>query len=133
MNFNFFEKPVDILCNYAGFYGVPRAEAIVRARQELESPGSGPKAEVMLAHTVRRHEAPADDRAGDDDAAEAADPRRAHRRRRHRDPPRHVEDAARGQRRRHHRDPDHALPGGSGEPVPQPGDHRPRPIIEQGR
>jgi ABC-2 type transport system ATP-binding protein len=47
MNFNFFEKPVDILCNYAGFYGVPRAEAIVRARQELEAAGLGAKAEVI--------------------------------------------------------------------------------------
>jgi ABC-2 type transport system ATP-binding protein len=25
MNFNMFEKPIDILVNYAGFYGMPRA------------------------------------------------------------------------------------------------------------
>ncbi|MFZ1839531.1 MAG: ABC transporter ATP-binding protein, partial [Dokdonella sp.] len=35
VNFNFFEKPFDILCNYAGFYGIPRAEARRRAEQEL--------------------------------------------------------------------------------------------------
>ena len=27
INFNLFEQPFDILVNYAGFYGVPRAEA----------------------------------------------------------------------------------------------------------
>ena len=32
LNFNMFEKPLDILVNYAGFYGVPRAEAL-RARR----------------------------------------------------------------------------------------------------
>ncbi len=36
INFNQFEKPLDICVNYAGFYGVPRAEAMNRARQELE-------------------------------------------------------------------------------------------------
>ena len=35
VNFNFFEKPFEILCNYAGFYGIPRAEAKVRAEEEL--------------------------------------------------------------------------------------------------
>ncbi|HMM67271.1 MAG TPA: ABC transporter ATP-binding protein [Dokdonella sp.] len=35
VNFNFFEKPFDILCNYAGFYGIPRAEAKTRAEEEL--------------------------------------------------------------------------------------------------
>jgi ABC-2 type transport system ATP-binding protein len=40
--------------------------------------------------------------------------------------------APRDQRRRHHGDPDHALPRGSREPVPQPGDHRPRRIVEHG-
>jgi ABC-2 type transport system ATP-binding protein len=47
MNFNFFERPIDILTNYAGFYGIPRAEAVERARQELEAAGLGPKAEVV--------------------------------------------------------------------------------------
>ena len=37
MNFNFFEKPFDILVNYAGFYGIPRAEALVRAEEELKA------------------------------------------------------------------------------------------------
>ncbi len=36
MNFNFFEQPFDILVNYAGFYGIPRPEAIVRAEEELK-------------------------------------------------------------------------------------------------
>ena len=36
INFNFFEKPFDILVNYAGFYGIPRAEAMVRAEEELK-------------------------------------------------------------------------------------------------
>jgi ABC-2 type transport system ATP-binding protein len=36
MNFNFFENPFDILVNYAGFYGLPRAEAVVRAEEELK-------------------------------------------------------------------------------------------------
>jgi len=35
LNFNMFEKPLDILVNYAGFYGVPRALALVRAEEEL--------------------------------------------------------------------------------------------------
>ncbi|MBS0456900.1 MAG: ABC transporter ATP-binding protein [Proteobacteria bacterium] len=35
INFNMFEKPRDILVNYAGFYGVPRAQALPRAEQEL--------------------------------------------------------------------------------------------------
>src|SRR5690606_12221699 len=32
-----FEKPLDILVNYAGFYGIPRAEALVRAEEELRA------------------------------------------------------------------------------------------------
>jgi ABC-2 type transport system ATP-binding protein len=36
MNFNFFEKPFDILVNYAGFYGLPRKDALVRAEEELK-------------------------------------------------------------------------------------------------
>ena len=35
INFNMFEKPLDILVNYAGFYGVPRAQAVARAHAEL--------------------------------------------------------------------------------------------------
>ncbi|MBS0194479.1 MAG: ABC transporter ATP-binding protein [Proteobacteria bacterium] len=35
INFNMFEQPRDILGNYAGFYGVPRIEAMQRAEQEL--------------------------------------------------------------------------------------------------
>lgn len=36
MNFNFFEKPLDICVNYAGFYGVPRAQALQRAEAVLK-------------------------------------------------------------------------------------------------
>ena len=36
LNFNFFEKPFDILVNYAGFYGLPRAQALQRAEEELK-------------------------------------------------------------------------------------------------
>ena len=35
INFNMFETPYDILVNYAGFYGIPRAEACARADEEL--------------------------------------------------------------------------------------------------
>src|SRR5690606_5655899 len=37
INFNMFEKPLDILVNYAGFYGIPRAEAVARAETELRA------------------------------------------------------------------------------------------------
>jgi len=47
MNFNMFEKPLDICVNYAGFYGVPRAEALPRARQELERAHLWDKAHSM--------------------------------------------------------------------------------------
>ena len=35
INFNMFEKPLDICVNYAGFYGIPRHEALPRAEQVL--------------------------------------------------------------------------------------------------
>jgi len=47
INFNMFEKPLDILVNYAGFYGIPRAEALVRAEQELKAAFLWDKAEKM--------------------------------------------------------------------------------------
>ncbi|HEY2344827.1 MAG TPA: ABC transporter ATP-binding protein [Xanthomonadaceae bacterium] len=47
INFNMFEKPHDILVNYAGFYGVPRAEAIVRAEEELARAQLTNKAQTM--------------------------------------------------------------------------------------
>ena len=47
LNFNLFEKPLDILVNYAGFYGVPRAEALVRAEAELRRAYLWDKARVM--------------------------------------------------------------------------------------
>ncbi|HVR81813.1 MAG TPA: ABC transporter ATP-binding protein [Luteimonas sp.] len=47
MNFNFFEKPFDILVNYAGFYGMPRAEAMLRAEEELKRAQLWDKAQTM--------------------------------------------------------------------------------------
>ena len=47
INFNMFEKPLDILVNYAGFYGIPRAEALACAEQELRAAQLWDKAEVM--------------------------------------------------------------------------------------
>jgi len=47
INFNFFEKPFDILVNYAGFYGIPRAEAMVRAEEELKRAQLWDKARTM--------------------------------------------------------------------------------------
>ncbi|GIX34986.1 MAG: ABC transporter ATP-binding protein [Lysobacteraceae bacterium] len=47
INFNMFEKPLDICVNYAGFYGIPRREAEVRAEQELRAAQLWDKAEVM--------------------------------------------------------------------------------------
>ncbi|WP_133501319.1 ABC transporter ATP-binding protein [Cognatilysobacter terrigena] len=47
INFNMFEKPIDILVNYAGFYGVPREEALKRAEIELRRSQLWEKANVM--------------------------------------------------------------------------------------
>lgn len=43
INFNPFEKPIDIVVNQAGYYGVPRAIAIPRAKKLLEDLGLGEK------------------------------------------------------------------------------------------
>jgi ABC-2 type transport system ATP-binding protein len=47
INFNLFEKPFDILVNYAGFYGIPREEAMRRAEVELNRPHLREKAQGM--------------------------------------------------------------------------------------
>lgn len=47
LNFNMFEKPLDILVNYAGFFGVPRPEALRRAEVELRRAQLWDKAGVM--------------------------------------------------------------------------------------
>lgn len=47
LNFNMFEKPIDILVNYAGFYGIPRAEALPRAEEELKRAQLWDKAHSM--------------------------------------------------------------------------------------
>ena len=50
MNFNLFEKPFDILVNFAGFYGVPRGEAC--ARFELPEDRMGDIVVVSTKHKV---------------------------------------------------------------------------------
>ena len=47
INFNLFEQPLDILVNYAGFYGIPRAEAMERAEAELRRAHLWEKARMM--------------------------------------------------------------------------------------
>lgn len=47
INFNLFEKPFDILVNYAGFYGMPRKEAEALAEVELKRAHLWEKAQVM--------------------------------------------------------------------------------------
>lgn len=46
INFNQFEKPFDILVNYAGFHGIARAEAARRAHEELARAQLAEKAQV---------------------------------------------------------------------------------------
>ncbi len=43
INFNPFEKPLDIVVNQGGYYGIPRAEALPRAKKLLEDLGLGAK------------------------------------------------------------------------------------------
>ena len=58
INFNMFETPFDILVNYAGFYGLPRAEAEVRAHEELKARtmsrtlSGGMKRRLMIARAM---------------------------------------------------------------------------------
>ena len=47
LNFNMFEKPLDICVNYAGFYGIPRAQALVRAEEVLKDALLWDKADKM--------------------------------------------------------------------------------------
>jgi len=47
INFNLFEKPFDILVNYAGFYGIERAQACERAEIELKRAHLWDKAQQM--------------------------------------------------------------------------------------
>ena len=47
INFNMFETPFDILVNYAGFYGLAREEAQVRAEEELKRAQLWEKARTM--------------------------------------------------------------------------------------
>ena len=47
MNFNMFEKPLDVCVNYAGFYGIPRAQALLRAEQVLKDAQLWDKADKM--------------------------------------------------------------------------------------
>ncbi len=47
INFNMFEKPRDILVNYAGFYGIARDQAMERAEEELKRAQLWDKADMM--------------------------------------------------------------------------------------
>ncbi|MCL6619599.1 MAG: ABC transporter ATP-binding protein [Thermomonas hydrothermalis] len=47
INFNMFEKPLDICVNYAGFYGIPRRQALARAEQVLKEAQLWDKADKM--------------------------------------------------------------------------------------
>ena len=47
MNFNMCEKPLDICVNYAGFYGIPRAQALLRAEEVLKDAQLWDKADKM--------------------------------------------------------------------------------------
>ena len=47
INFNLFEQPLDILVNYAGFYGIARAEATAQAETELRRAHLWEKARMM--------------------------------------------------------------------------------------
>jgi ABC-2 type transport system ATP-binding protein len=47
LNFNMFEKPYDILVNYAGFYGIPRSIACSRAEEELARAQLSEKSQTM--------------------------------------------------------------------------------------
>lgn len=51
INFNLFEKPIDILVNYAGFYGIDRVTALVRAEEELKRAHLWEKAH-MISRTL---------------------------------------------------------------------------------
>lgn len=51
INFNLFEKPIDILVNYAGFYGIDRATALIRAEEELKRAHLWEKAH-MISRTL---------------------------------------------------------------------------------
>lgn len=46
INFNPFEKPIDIIVNQGGYYGIPRSEAVPRAKQLLHDLGLGEKMNV---------------------------------------------------------------------------------------
>jgi len=57
INFNPFEKPIDIVVNQAGYYGIPRSQALPRAKQLLEDLGLGDKmygASMQLSGGMKR-------------------------------------------------------------------------------
>ena len=91
--------PLTIVVNQAGFYGIDRADrASSAAEKYLKQLQLWERRNSIARAPVRRHEAPADDRARADARAAAADPRRTDGGRRHRDPPLHVGVPARHQR-----------------------------------
>ena len=64
VNFNPFEKTLNIVVNQAGYYGIPRSIAIPRATKLLTDLGLGEKDGPKCDDAFGRHEAAPHDRAG---------------------------------------------------------------------
>ena len=57
LNFNPFEKPIDIVVNQGGYYGIPRSIAVPRAKKILTDLGLGDKLEqksMALSGGIKR-------------------------------------------------------------------------------
>ncbi len=75
INFNMFESPETIVINQAGFYGIERVARAPACGEIPQAAAAVGQAQEHGALAVRRHEAPADDRACADARTAAADPR----------------------------------------------------------
>ncbi len=126
LNFNQFEKPMEIVVNQAGFYGIPRKIALERAEKYLKqldlwdkaektsrTLSGGMKRRLMIARAMVNE--PRLLILDEPTAGVDIEIRRSM-----------WEFVKEINRKRHHGDPDHALPGRSGKPVPQYRHHRSR-------